>query len=319
MDKYSNEMAYAFRQRIDLASDRLATTDSRLVLAGAAAHLRIVSWAESTEIGQHDRMVLVGGPYNSAIEASVDGARARRALLLWALQRRVWLDLGDGRRRGGLTEAGRKFLSEQLGHPVRDQVHGLDVYELLDGIKFVSTQVDPQRQIDAPTALQAMSVWYERDCRLSDKQELAIELFCASGFDKPYRSRFLTLMISLEALFEPSSRPDDVRALISVLEQTTEDSSISPTQKASLLGSLRWLRTESIGQVGHRTARQLLGDGHYDGVSPGKYFRRMYDLRSRIVHTGAVPQDIDLLHVINTLQQFVGDLLLASVQSGAAT
>ena len=105
-----------------------------------------------------------------------------------------------------------------------------------------------------------------------------------------------------------------VVALVKSLEQTVRDSLIwQPDQKQSVASSLRWLYSEFIGQAGRRIANSLLIDRLYGGLSPGKYFSYCYELRSRIVHSGHIPENVDLLEVSNVLHQFVGDLLQASI------
>lgn len=75
----------------------------------------------------------------------------------------------------------------------------------------------------------------------------------------------------------------------------------------------RGLQYESIGQTGRRMSRALLGQNLYGGVAPDRYFGRAYDLRSAIVHRGRPDGSCDMFQEANTLQEFVGDLLQASI------
>jgi hypothetical protein len=307
-------MPFEFRQSINLLpGDRIAASEPRLHVLGPASHLDLVGAHYEASIKDQPRMFLVGGPYASIEEAQRDGVRARRAVLLWALEQRVPIDLGDNRRRGGMTEAGVALFSQQLGVPVRDQLDGLDVYEFKDGQRFVRVEVQASRGIDASAAVRAIAHWYTEDRKISDKQELAAELFCSAGFDTPFRSRFLTLMTALEALLEHQPRSASVIELVELLEKTVSASDVPAAEKKSLLSNLKWLHKESVGQAGRRTADTLLAGRTYDGRTPGSYFSSCYEMRSRLVHSGHIADDVDLLVVSNTLQQFVGDLLHSSI------
>ena len=307
-------MSHEFRIRFHLLpEDRIDASDAKLALPGDAGHLRLVAWSSNSVIADSPQLFLVGGPYLSSEEATNDGLRARRALLLWALQRRLAVDLGDGKRRSGLTPAGVAHFSAQLGGPVRQQLHGLDVYEREENQKFIDIKLQPGLRINATTAVAAIGGWYEINRQLTDKQALAAELFCTAHFDAPFRSRFLTLMTALEALLDHAPRPAAVKAVVSSLEAAVNASQLAPGAKRSLLSSLEWLHNESIGQAGRRTARELLGEEQYGGMSAEKYFQESYTLRSIIVHSGRVPDSVELLDASNELHRFAGDLLHAHI------
>ena len=120
-------------------------------------------------------------------------------------------------------------------------------------------------------------------------------------------------MTALEALLEYQPRSAPVIELVELLEKTVSTSDVLAAEKKSLLSSLKWLHNESIGQAGRRRADTLLAGRTYDGRTPGRYFSSCYELRSRLVHSGHIADDVDLLVVSNTLQQFVGDLLHSSL------
>jgi hypothetical protein len=66
--------------------------------------------------------------------------------------------------------------------------------------------------------------------------------------------------MAIEALIEPVQKsPACVQRVDSFIRQI-EESSLEPAEKNSLIGSLRWLRDESINKAGQRLAREKLGD-----------------------------------------------------------
>jgi hypothetical protein len=80
-------------------------------------------------------------------------------------------------------------------------------------------------------------------------------------------------------------------------------------RKSSLLGSLRWLRFQSIGQAG-RALAATLGNRTYLDMTPSKFFAHCYDLRSRLVHRAtSLPERREVDAAVPQLEQFVADLL----------
>jgi hypothetical protein len=119
-------MSFEFRLRFHLLpEDRIDLSENRIEVPIGDGHLRLIAWRRDTPINESPRAFLVGGPYPTEEDARADGLRARRSLLLWALQRRLAIDLGDGRKEGGFTEAGREHFAKQFGGPIREQFHGL--------------------------------------------------------------------------------------------------------------------------------------------------------------------------------------------------
>ncbi len=270
-------------------------------------------WGSGAAIDCSPRITVIGGPFKSQAAATEDGKRTRQAILLWALQRRLAVDLGDSRKRGGLTKAGAQRWAGSTRVPMRDNLHGLDVYEKDAGLRFFNSEGQLSQPHDAEGSVRTIAAWYEANLALSEKQALAAELYCASHFDAPFRSRFLTLMTALEAFLDHEHRSEAERDVVTTLEAVVTNSALTADQKKSLLSSLQWFHNESIGQAGRRTAQSLLPQGKYADRNASKYFSWCYDLRSTIVHSGQVPKDVDLLAVTNELHRFVGDLLHASI------
>lgn len=308
---------FEFRQWFHLLPDhRINAAEYCLPLDGEASHLRLLATQLSKPIGEFSSIILEGGPYASREEAETDAVRCRRALLLWALQRRCAIDFGDNKDRGGFTAAGAEWVSKAFGVPVqklRTTVNGLDIFEKIEGRRFIQADVTAQLDMDGLGTASTIQRWYADSRVLTDKQALAAELYCASGFDKRFRSKFLTLMTAIEALLDHKPRSDAVLSIVKESEVAVDSSELPHRDKKSLLGSLSWLHTESIGQAGRRTANELLEGCTYGDNSPGKYFTECYELRSKIVHTGHVPKEIELQQVATELYRFVGDLLHAAI------
>lgn len=313
---------YMFRLRFHLLDgDHIASDLEEILLLQRenGQHLRLRSGGRGSPIKDHSKAALIGGPFPAEAEAQEAADRARRALLAWAVHERLGIELGDGKRRGGLTEHGRAHFAEMLGGPVRDDLHGIDVYENQEGLTFVglSAKAALGKSADAFTAQVAAAF---QEPRLgSEKQALAAELYCSSFFDVSFRSRLITLVTAVEALLTPAARPPTVSAIVADLEVLVQSAELDEATRSAMLGSLRWLRQESIGQTGRALVTEVLGRADYGGLEAVRFFTYLYDLRSQILHSGR-PKDarLDLLSVCNEAQRLVADLIIGpSRPSGA--
>jgi len=208
---------------------------------------------------------LIGGPYSSEEDARHAAALAKRALLIWAVTQRVGVDLGDGKVRGGLTNCGREHLEAHTGRPIRNDVHGVDVYARLDDLVFVSIDLKGGIDKDPKTFIEMISSRFVDPVALTEKQVVAAELYCSSFFDVSFRSRLITLMSAVEALLDPPVRSAAVLDVVDLLDKTVKEANIDEATRAAMRGSLQWLRQDSIGQTGRSLSERLLPGREYLG------------------------------------------------------
>lgn len=313
---------YKFRLRFELLpGDRLGCADPEMhVLDTPEGHvINLRSGARGSAIQDHSRASLIGGPFATEREAQVAAERVRRALLLWAVTHRFGLDVGDGKVRGVLTAAGKDYFEKQLGRPVRSDVHGIDVYPDEGDVTFLNISASPSLTKDASQFAREVQAAYTRGAVLSEKQNVAAELYCASFFDNVFRSRFITLVTAVEALLSPERRSDAVQAFVDRVRSSIKGINVDVATQQAMAGALEWMRQESIGQAGRKLAHRLLQGRTYGGVAAGKFFSNCYAIRSQTVHRGAPEDgDVDFLELANRTQEFVGDLLLASINEASA-
>jgi hypothetical protein len=151
---------------------------------------------------------------------------------------------------------------------------------------------------------------------LSFRDRLSLELFNASFFQKSADSRFLMLVMAIEALLEQSPRsPEATRHVESMIAATKDSESLKPEEKESLIGGMRWLRYESINRAGRRLAKENLGERTYMDKSAPSFFSYCYTLRSRLVHgEHPLPSQQDIASVVAQLEVFVSDLLCGDLR-----
>jgi hypothetical protein len=308
---------YGFRLRFNLAPTVRINSDKEeieLLALPGGERLRLRTAITGTKIKDNARASLLGGPFTSAALARVAAERAKYVLLYWAVERRVGIDFGDGHPRGTITEAGLEFFRQELGAAVRFDLHGIDVYELIPDLRFIAIEANAQVGIVTTSLLEVFGREFSSASQLTAKQLLAVEVYSGSFFDVSPRSRFITLVTAVEALLDPALRPQKVQALVGSMEDLVNTSDVDKVTKRSITSSLQWLRSDSIGQAGRSLAERLLPGNTYDGRSASSFFAYSYNVRSELVHQGHTDPSINILSLANAMEEFVANLLIASIQ-----
>jgi hypothetical protein len=312
---------YSFRLSFKLPAGDHINFDGEeleLLITPDGQRIRVRSGRSGAPIKASEEAAILGGDYASPEDARASGGRAREALLVWAVESRSGLDLGDGRPRGRLTDYGKVVMERQLGRPVRQGIHGLDVFETQEGLRFVSIRAEAAIGRSADFFKTQMTDRLESPLGLSEKQLLAAELYCAAYFDVSFRSRFISLITAVEALLQPARRGGEVQAFVDDCAARLDLLAVEPEIRQSLRSSMEWMRSDSVGHTGRLLSERLLPNGAYKGMTPARFFSYCYGLRSEIVHDGKpAAAAVDLVEVANTCQAFVGDLLLASFKERA--
>src|SRR5258708_2705228 len=186
----------------------------------------------------------------------------------------------------------RSFLNERrVGAPLPNEVqiitniHGLMTYPSDPKPIFVAwDNWNASRGIDLGDFEKEFSAMIDQGYRLTERDQIAFSLFNTSFFQPIPDSRFLLLMTSIEVLIDPQPKSREAIEKVDDFIDQVNSSALDKTEKQSLVGSLRWLRDESINQAGKRLAEERLGGKIYEGKAAKKFFTEVYDIRSRLVH-----------------------------------
>jgi hypothetical protein len=305
---------FDFRIRFALPPDySIGFKDASVIVfeAPSGETIRLKAGRQDQPIQKHRVAALIGGPYPSADAARGAAEQTKRALTIWAVTSKVGIDFGDGHVRSAITDQGKRICEDSLGRPIRNDIHGIDIYESNPGLLFVSIEAKAHLRKGGEAFLNTFRSALDSTEPIEERLQLAMELYCSSFFDVTPRSRFLTLVTALEALLEKPSRSKLAVQLVEALQAKVAASAISTEEKDSIRGSLERLKNESIGRAGKAMAQALLGKQEYGGVEAPAFFTFCYNLRSQIVHQGR-PDDpaTDVLSAANTCQQFVRDILM---------
>lgn len=313
MPLYDFRLRFNFPEAYRIGSD---VEEIELLVLPLGERIRMQSGAIGTPIKDHTQVAVLGGSFASEDQARDAAEKSKRALLYWAIEQRLGIDFGDGKQRSVVTKAGLAMLQKQHGCPVRNDMHGIDVYEHVEKLRFVNVHAEVAVSKHPPKLIDTFRREYLHSRHLTEKQVLASEIYASSFFDVSSRSRFITLVTAVEALLEPLKCSDEVEALVEELKARTRQSAIDQSTRDSIIGSLERLRHQSISQAGRTLTQRLIPNELFDGQSSVDFFTRSYDLRSQILHHGTiVGQKVDIWHLANVMETFVARLLLATLNS----
>jgi hypothetical protein len=224
---------------------------------------------------------------------------------------RVGADFGKRAPKGGFTKAGLEWLEQQRGQRVLNDVHGIMVFETEPQPRFASFEASGVVGIPKERFEKLLLYALEHPRVLTDRERVSLDLFHASFFQKIADVRFLLLMMAIEALLVPAQRsPAAIQHVETIIDSTRKTCIISDAEKDSIIGSLQWLRQESINQTGRKFVAERLGSRTYSNRSASGFFSECYDLRSRLVHgRSPYPSWQEVSEVVAVLEVFVSDLL----------
>jgi hypothetical protein len=280
-------------------------------LGESAQPLTLCSPKEGEAIQKSKQLVFKSEGWSSPDDAALAAAKYTDALALSLARVRIGADFGSRAPKSVVTHAGLAMLEAQTGHRCLNDVHGLMVYESEPYPRFASVGADLVRGVPRDRFERVFSYAIDHPRELSDRERLSLDLFNASFFQNSADSRFLVLVMAVEALLTPTPRPAAATAHVEALMRITRESDkLSVQEKDSLLGSLKWLLCESINQTGRRLAEERLRSRMYADKNAPAFFSYCYDLRSRLVHGNPpfpTPQEIG--SAVGQLEVFVSDLL----------
>jgi len=310
-------MDYSFRIRFNRSStDVLQIETERVSLPTISPSDSVVMFSSDkiSKICDSDQFLVIGSGYSSAQAAEIAGREVKTALIIALASVRVGVDFGDRAAKGIFTNYGLKEIEEVIGKPALNNTHGLMVFESVPAPRFVSFNA----KLSRVTTLEKFTSAYSKSLRasptISQRHELSYTLFNGSFFQPTADSRFLLLVMAVEALIQPRRRPDESFNYIRSLIQQTKNATLTQIEKESILGTLKFLCNESISQAGRRTVSDKLGDRKYFEKTPADFFKFCYGIRSDLVH-GNLPTPTleEVSRTAAILEVFVSDLLTVSI------
>lgn len=305
---------FSFRIRGRMPKRSGIATDQwrvRISSDGVDPPVWLTSENSDVSLADSENVVVRSDGYPSEEEARAMALDYRGVLIRAFARCRLAVDFGDRAHKSHFTEAGLRTLEEKSGRRVLNNTHGVMIFPseprpLLVGGKGGGIRTP----VKAVRLVREIEDVFRGEGPASGREQLAYDLFSASFGSVTDDARFLNLMMAVETLIEQAERPDRVQAHVEqLIRLTMTDSGLDQGERDSLLGALRRLGRESIGQAGARLAARL-GDKKYREMEAPQFFKSCYELRSKLVH-GVYPRPTreEVGRAAASLEIFVSDLL----------
>lgn len=234
------------------------------------------------------------------------GKQTLYATMVAAAKLRIGFDFGFRASKSYFTEKGLNLFNS----PALNDVHGLMSFPTILEPKFISASAKNTNIIPQDKFIETLKSTLQNPTNFDDRTLLAYALFNASFFQPSADSRFLLLVMAIEALIEPDNRSTEAIEYVSKFISEIEKSSLEVAEKNSLLGSLRYLKKESINQAGKKLVSARLGERIYNNKSAVSFFSECYTARSDLVHGNKSAPDYQQVNSLAApLEEFVSDLL----------
>lgn len=310
--KTRSAKTYQFRLRFQLQdSIHLNSTLKKVTLFRGKNGIKLsIKGETNTTLKDSKRLAIIGGPYPSMEQAADAAERTRLSLLIWAAKQRLGIDLGSDYQSSYIFPSTLEMLTKRLGVQVRNDIHGIDVYENSGSVKFASVNGKLRIGKTYDALKKDLAYAFSAGKNYDDKLVLACELYSTSFLDSSVRSRFITLVTAAEALLVAKKRSVKAQELIEEFVNLPAITDLDEEEKKSLISALEFTKKESIGQTGKLLADQNLPDTIYDGRTSGDFFKYCYNIRSKLLHNGKSKLTVtELKNLSNTCSTFIGDLL----------
>jgi hypothetical protein len=252
---------------------------------------------------------------------SEEGAEAGADAITDALRRALachimGADLGTRVPQGRFFKSGLRMLEKSVGRPMVEDIHGRAIFPtalhpMFARVGAASLYRTVQEERWKQTLLKAVDL----GTPMTTRERAAFDLYsCAHSVRQFVDARFVLLFAAIETLLEDSPRPDSTIRHVNELIELTESAALEASEKASLLGSLRWLRSHSIRTAGRAFVQKRLAGRTYGASSAEEVFLACYDLRNRLLHgQQPFPTRMEVSGQTGALEHVVSQLLAGAV------
>jgi hypothetical protein len=304
---------WSFRFKIALAPRSGISSEHESLRLLTLSDNQIVEVVGKPSISKSSALILSSHGWRTADEANETGQVFADAFTLTLVKNRVGVESWPRRGGGMFTTAGLAMLRGDSGRRILNDQLGLTVHEtnprpLFAGLGPANAVLSASPAMITETFRQLALI----RPRLTPKERIAVDLFNASFFEPSADTRLITLVMAVEALLEPALRPDESVALVDSFIETVRVSSLSDLERTSLIGTLRFLRKQSIRSTARQLCQDRLPGNTYEGRGAAQYFLQCYDLRSTLVHGGDTRVTKDAAGTMAAQSEvLVSDLILA--------
>lgn len=326
MASYTNQSSedFTIRIRFRLPANKLGIGASELHVgtspSGQQIHLK--SYDKEKAISDSEWLVLFSEGWETE-----DTATAYSTCLLDSLCRSLCFhnlgaDIGRRTPGGFFFNAFLKKIEEDAGRPVLNDERGIMIFPtnpkpLVANAGEVSPTITTHGDKWAVSFQKAI----DNNELFNSNESMAFDLLTmAHRVQSSADACFVLSFAAFETLLEPTPRPESVCDHVDSLISLTRESGIPKSDKDSLLGTLKWMKSYSIRSAGRKLVKDRLKDSKFGNIDAEELFLKGYELRNRLMH-GNQPYASwrEVSGIAGPFEQLVSSLLAGKLYAGKQT
>ena len=277
-------MPWTYRLRFRTAK-HFNTEDERLLLAQVEPAAIAIRAADGSLKTSEWLIICVSG-HLSREDAIREAARTKSALLLAATERFLGFDCGPDRVTAGLFRGIKEAIREQNGMVVRDNVHGVDVFEGGDEVHIFNVSARTQVLVSPPHFVTAFSKHWNANQPILTRHRLSLELINLTFFETSAAAQLILWTTAIEILAPTRDRSNNVRDALSSLIETLKKMDLNEADKQVVEQALLRAKTTSIAEACREKISNRLGQNQVT------VFNAIYRARSQLVHSGQTEENV---------------------------
>ena len=303
---------YEYRIKFKLGkSDSINCNENKIIIDSQDDQFLILkSYPNTKKISEANEFILSAGTYTTEEEDYNNGQNTIYALMLTFTNLGMGFDFGKNLPTGVTTNYYKKELKNKYNVDIQDDVHGLMVLDTSKKNRFISfgtpTLIVSRKE---EIFLEKINTNINKKIKLTEKENLAFELYGLSKFETSSRSRFILLVVAVESLLKKVDRNKNDLENINRIMEITKELKLGEGE-VFLLNGLGELKKESISNTAKEFINKYLHNKKYEEVLAKDFFGECYKFRSQLVHKGKLDDDnISLDKIRLKLEKLVADLL----------
>lgn len=302
-------ITYGFRYRFLLSRGSMISYEAPKLEIPIQGELLTLKMMDSSKlsINKSKDLVVIGQGYQSIEEALHAGRKVGKALLLCCINFNMGIDVSDKE----VVVQEKEFVFDRPDgskERVIDDAYGLCVFP--EDIKVIVLSFGVPAVTTGPGEPLFSSKFRDIITNLPEinpRLKLAIEMYSAAYFELTSRARFITWITSIECLSEKKKLMTPIVVLLDEFIRSAKNR-LGLEDSDYIVKRLSEIKIDSISRACQNLVRDTLGE---EEVEP---FKSYYSIRCEMVHTGNVPDGIDLGLETANLERFVSRLLLATLK-----
>lgn len=201
------------------------------------------------------------------------------------------------------------------------KVLGNNIVSDIIGVNLLDANDSPIEAFANPTVINSLDKFLQDVQKISDQKKVvnerfirALELYNSTKYLNRINNsgRFILFISSIECLLEEETLQDEIIAVIDNTRREIKSLDIKDQSIIdSITGSLKHLKNKSIGLRGKELVNRLFKNSKkkYNGMSAVDFFKKAYELRSKIVHNGIIEIKSFDIHTAQ-IHEFTKDCLI---------